>query len=512
MRYLSTRGGTPDVTASEAILRGIAPDGGLYVPESVPKAPAGGVAGGPGTGGAGGPGAAFRGTSLEVLTPFLTDFPGPVLADAVARAYNAETFDHPEIVSLKSLDARRHVLELWHGPTAAFKDVALQIMPFFIAAAKAVRDDRTHTLILVATSGDTGKAALEGFRDRPGVSLVVFYPYGGVSEIQRLQMATTEGANTRVVAVRGNFDDCQTGVKALFNDAALRERLAAKGIVFSSANSINWGRLCPQIAYYVHAYRALVGRGAVAAGGEVDLCVPTGNFGNFLAGWYARAMGLPVRRLVCASNRNNILTDFFRTGVYDLRRAFHRTSSPSMDILISSNLERFLFHAAGGDGAAAGAGAVRGWFDELRRTERFAVGEALRAAMAEVVTPGWVDEERVFATIRRVFRETGYLVDTHTAVALAVCEDQTAAGGELGPDGPPVIVASTASPYKFSGDVLAAITGERPADEFAAIERLREVSGVPLHRAVRGLREKPERHARVADIAGMRDVVEEMLV
>ena len=503
MRYLSTRGGAPAAPAAEAILRGIAPDGGLYVPESVPPALAAGAEAGGEAGGA------FPATSLEVLTPFLTDFAGPVLADAVARAYNAETFDHPEVVSVKSLDARRHVLELWHGPTAAFKDVALQIMPFFIAAAKAVRDDRTHTLILVATSGDTGKAALEGFRDRPGVSIVVFYPHGGVSEIQRLQMATTEGANTRVVAVRGNFDDCQTGVKALFNDAALRERLAAKGIVFSSANSINWGRLCPQIAYYVHAYRTLVARGSVAAGGEVDLCVPTGNFGNILAGWYARAMGLPVRRLVCASNRNNILTDFFRTGVYDLRREFHRTSSPSMDILISSNLERFLVHAAGGDGAAAGT--VRGWFDEMRRTERFAVGEALRARMAEVVAPGWVEEARVFGTIRRVFRETGYLVDTHTAVALAVCEDQTAAGGGLGPDGPPVIVASTASPYKFSGDVLAAITGERPADEFAAIERLREISGVPVHRAVRGLREKPERHARVTEISGMRDVVEEML-
>ncbi len=502
MRYLSTRGAAPAASAAEAILRGIAPDGGLYVPEAVLPVLSGEAA----RGAAGGP---FPETSLEVLTPYLADFPGPVLADAVARAYNASTFDHPEVVSLRSLDARRHVLELWHGPTAAFKDVALQIMPFFIAAAKAVRNDRTHTLILVATSGDTGKAALEGFRDRPGVSIVVFYPHGGVSEVQRLQMATTEGANTRVVAVRGNFDDCQTGVKALFNDAALRERLAAKGIAFSSANSINWGRLCPQIAYYVHAYRTLVARGAVAAGGPVDLCVPTGNFGNILAGWYARAMGLPVRRLVCASNRNNILTDFFRTGAYDLRREFHRTSSPSMDILISSNLERFLFHAAGGDGAAAGT--VRGWFDELRRTERFAVAEPLRRDMAAVVAPGWVDEPRVFETIRRVFRGTGYLVDTHTAVALAVCEDQMAAGGALGPDGPPVIVASTASPYKFAGDVLAAVTGERPDDEFAAIERLRQVSGVPVHRAVRGLREKPERHTRVTDIAGMRDVVEEML-
>ncbi|HPW17367.1 MAG TPA: threonine synthase [Candidatus Aminicenantes bacterium] len=504
MRYVSTRGGAPAVSAAEAILRGIAPDGGLYVPETVPRVLADGAAAGRAGGAAadGAPGDAFRAASLEVLAPFLADIGGPALAEAVARAYNAGTFEHPEVVPLRRLDARRHVLELWHGPTAAFKDVALQIMPFLMAAAKSVRGDRSRTLILVATSGDTGKAALEGFRDRPGTAIVVFYPDGGVSEVQRLQMATTEGANTRVVAVRGNFDDCQTGVKALFDDAALRARLAASGTVLSSANSINWGRLAPQIAYYVRAYRALVGRGAVAPGGEIDLCVPTGNFGDILAGWYARAMGLPVRRLVCASNRNRVLTDFFRTGVYDLDREFHRTSSPSMDILISSNLERFLFHAAGGDAAA-----VRGWFGGLRRTGRFEVGQETRDAMAEVVVPGWADEPRVFETIREVFRETGYLVDTHTAVALAVCGDQMAAGGGLGPGGPPVVVVSTASPYKFPRDVLAAVAGERPADEFAAIERLRELSGVPVHRAVRGLRDKPERHARVADIAGMRDAV-----
>jgi threonine synthase len=491
MRYSSTRGGVTPVSPSEAILLGIAPDGGLFVPESVPALDRDEAAG-----------ASFRETSRRVLAPYLTDLAPAALAACVDRAYNPETFDHPDVVSLRPLDARRHVLELWHGPTAAFKDVALQIMPYFIGAAKAVRGDASHTLILVATSGDTGKAALEGFRDRPGISIIVFYPHGGVSEIQRLQMTTTQGANTHVSAVRGNFDDCQTGVKALFGDDGLRRRLGADGVVFPSANSINWGRLCPQIAYYVHAYRTLVGRGAVAPGGPVDLCVPTGNFGNILAGWYARAMGLPVRRLVCASNRNHILTDFFRTGVYDLRREFHRTSSPSMDILISSNLERFLFHAAGGD-----AGTVRGWFGELGKAGRFAVDREIRESLAGVVVPGWVDEPRVFATIRDVFRETGYLIDTHTAVAVAVGRDETAAGGALGADGPPLIIASTASPYKFSGDVLAAITGERPDDEFRAVERLHELSGVPVHRAVRGLRELPERHSRVVDIAGMKDVV-----
>lgn len=495
MRYLSTRGGVPAVSPSEAILLGIASDGGLFVPQAVPGLDAAGLAG-----------ASFQETARRVLAPYLTDLDPPTLESCVARAYDRGAFDDPGVVSLRSLDGRRHVLELWHGPTAAFKDVALQIMPHFIAAAKTVRGDESHTLILVATSGDTGKAALEGFKDRPGISIVVFYPHGGVSEIQRLQMVTTGGANTHVVAVRGNFDDCQTGVKALFNDAGLRGRLAAKGIAFSSANSINWGRLCPQIAYYVHAYHLLVGRGAVAPGGPVDLCVPTGNFGNILAGWYARAMGLPVRKLVCASNRNHVLTDFFRTGVYDLDREFHRTSSPSMDILISSNLERFLFHAAGGDEAR-----VRGWFGDLKRTGRFEIDGAMRDALAGVVVPVWVDEPRVFETIRDVFREDGYLVDTHTAVALAACREGMAAGGGLGPGGPPVIVASTASPFKFSGDVLAAIEGERPDDEFRAIERLGELAGVPVHRAVRGLRELPERHGGVVDISAMKDFVMDVI-
>jgi len=484
MRYISTRDNFRPVSPAEAILLGMVPEGGLFVPESIPRLDEARLQG-----------ASYHETARRVLTSFLTDFTAAELEACIQRAYNAETFDAPGVVAIHPLDGFRRILELWHGPTAAFKDVALQLMPHLTAVAKAKTSDRSHTLILVATSGDTGKAALEGFRNVPGISLVVYYPHGGVSEVQMLQMATTDGENTQVVAVRGNFDDCQTGVKSLFGDPDLRHLLADRGIVFSSANSINWGRLCPQIVYYVQAYYGLVHDGILRDGCEVDLCVPTGNFGNILAGWYARAMGLPVRKLICASNRNKILTDFFQTGVYDTNREFHRTSSPSMDILISSNLERFLFETTGHDAAR-----VKGWFDALRRTGRFEADADTRRAISDIIVPGWADEPRVFRTIGETFRRTGYVLDTHTAVAVAVSGDLGAAGV-----GVPMIIASTASPFKFSSDVLEAITGERPEGEFLSIERLGRVSGMPVHRAVRGLRDKPVRHDRIIDIAGMRE-------
>jgi threonine synthase len=336
---------------------------------------------------------------------------------------------------------------------------------------------------------------LEGYKDAAGISIAVFYPHGGVSQVQRLQMATTDGENTGVFAVRGNFDDCQTAVKALFQDPALGAELAGRGIKLSSANSINWGRLAPQIVYYVRAYGLLLAGGEIRPGEEVDICVPTGNFGNILAAWYARAMGLPVRRLVCASNKNNILTDFFRTGVYDVRREFHRTSSPSMDILISSNLERFLYEITGRD-----AGRIKSWFAELP-SGAFRVDDGVKAALDGLIVPGWADERRVFAEIRKVHEEAGLIIDTHTAVASAVARDAMPDGG------PAMIIASTASAFKFAGDVLAAITGEAEPDEFKAIERLGEIAGVPPHRAVRGLRERPVRHEGVLDIAGMRRAV-----
>jgi threonine synthase len=386
-------------------------------------------------------------------------------------------------------------MELWHGPTAAFKDVALQIMPLFLATAKKKVGETAHTVVLVATSGDTGKAALEGFKDSKGISIIVFYPHGGVSEIQRLQMATTDATNTHVIAVRGNFDDCQTGVKRLFGDDSLKEALSNHRIVFSSANSINWGRLCPQIVYYYYSYLALAARGELSIGDPVDFCVPTGNFGNILAGYYARRMGLPVRRLLCASNRNKILTDFFETGAYDRNRQFYRTLSPSMDILISSNLERFLFEMTGHDGTA-----VARLNEQLGRTGRFEIDEAIRAAMAEVVVPEWIDEQRVLETIRKTYEDHRYVLDTHTAVGVAVSHDK-------GDEGVCTIIDSTASPYKFSRDVVRGITGETVSSELQSIERLHQLSGLPVHRAVDGLRDKPVRHDGVIDIDGMRDAL-----
>ena len=488
MRYISTRGENRPIESAEAIIRGLAPDGGLYVPESVPAFDFSSLGE-----------ASYHETARKVLSELLTDFTPGEIDQAVRKAYNPETFDASDVIDIAELDSRRHLLELWHGPTAAFKDVALQIMPHLLTAAKAKTGDKSQTLILVATSGDTGKAALEGFKNAEGISIAVFYPHAGVSKIQELQMATTDGRNTYVAAVRGNFDDCQTGVKNLFGDSKLANSLAEDNIVFSSANSINWGRLCPQIVYYVRAYNVLVGRGVIRRGEEIDVSVPTGNFGNILAAWYARKMGLPIRRLVCASNRNNILTNFIRTGVYDTNRAFHKTSSPSMDILISSNIERFLFEITDHD-----AGLVKSWFTELKRTGRFEVDASVREAVSALMIPGWVDEPAVFETIARTFRKTNRVLDTHTAVAVAVGETTQT------PDDPPMLIASTANPYKFSGDVLAAIEGKKPGDEFAAIERLHEISGMPVHRAVRGLLEKPVLHDHILDIPAMRDYVLEI--
>jgi threonine synthase len=485
MRYISTRGNGRTVTSAEAIIQGLAPGGGLFVPESVPAVDIKSLSG-----------ASYHETARRILASLLSDFTEEEIGLCIRKAYNPRTFDVPDVVDLAELDPHRFLLELWHGPTAAFKDVALQIMPHFLAAAKTKTGDAFHTLILVATSGDTGKAALEGFKDVPGISIAVFYPHEGISRIQELQMTTTDGRNTYVAAVRGNFDDCQTGVKNLFGDSALAESLAANAIRFSSANSINWGRLCPQIVYYIRAYNALVERGVICRGGGIDVCVPTGNFGNILAAFYARKMGLPVRRLVCASNRNNILTDFIRTGVYDTNRAFHKTSSPSMDILISSNLERFLFEITNHD-----ADRIKGWFADLKRTGRFEADDSVRKAVSSLMIPGWADEPAVFETIARVFRKTGRVLDTHTAVAVAVSE---AAGN---PNSIPILIASTANPYKFSVDVLAAINGERPADEFEAVKRLHEISGLPVHGAVGDILEKPVVHDRVLDVESMRGFV-----
>ncbi len=490
MMYESTRGNYSKVTASQAISLGMVPAGGLFVPQSVPQL---GVDSYINL-------SSYQETALPVLEKLLTDYSHQELSICISKAYDRETFDSSSVVPLFDLDEQRSVMELWHGPTAAFKDVALQIMPYLTDFAKRKCGNTMHTVILVATSGDTGKAALEGFKNAPGISIVVFYPHGGVSEIQRLQMATTEGNNTAVVAVRGNFDDCQSGVKELFADSLLRTELNKKGIELSSANSINWGRLCPQIVYYFTAYADAVRRGRIKKGEAVDFCIPTGNFGNILAGYYAKCMGLPIDKLICASNKNRVLADFFATGIYNRKREFYRTNAPSMDILVSSNLERFLYAVTGGN-----KGLVETWYRDLARNGSFTVDETTKKAIDEVILSGWIDEDQVCSTINRTYNTYGYLIDPHTAIGVALSEFFRKRGRYT-------IIASTASPFKFSRDVLGALDGRAVSDnEFDCIIKLSEMSGLPVHYALEGIRERPVLHNRVIDKDKMRETVLEII-
>jgi threonine synthase len=490
LQYISTRKNHDPTAASGAIALGMVPDGGLFVPETVPQIDAAACCG-----------KSYQESAEKILAPLLPDFSSEDIAYCVSRAYNSSTFDTGEIVNVVPLDEGRSVMELWHGPTAAFKDVALQIMPHFMAASKRILGDASHTVILVATSGDTGKAALEGFKNSKGISIIVFYPHEGVSEIQKLQMATTDGSNTHVVAVRGNFDQCQNGVKLILGSAALRERFRKKGCAFSSANSINWGRLCPQIVYYWTSYCALAARGVITSGEKVNFCVPTGNFGNILAGYYAMRMGLPVNKLICASNKNRVLADFFETGRYDSNRTFYRTMSPSMDILISSNLERFLFEMTGHDAVA-----VNAWSRSLADTGAFVVDGATRDRMKAIIMPGWVDEPEVTSAIAGIYKKTGYVLDTHTAVAAALSARVPSAD-----DTAHTVIASTASPFKFSHHVLAGMTGSSPDDEFEAIERITKLSRLPVHRALSNLRDRPLLHTRVIEQSQMKETLFEIM-
>jgi len=489
MRYISTRGNSEPMSFAGAVMEGMVSSGGLFVPEKVPQVDFSKLAG-----------RSYREIAIAVLTPFMGGFDGGEIAACVNEAYTPESFDIPEAVKTVPIGGNRYILELWHGPTAAFKDVALQIMPRFMRFSKVKCKDDSRTLILVATSGDTGKAALEGFKNREGISIAVFYPHGGVSEIQRLQMATTDGNNTHVFAARGNFDDCQSGVKALFGNSGLRDKAALCGVKFSSANSINWGRLCPQIVYYVKSYLDLVSTNVISYGDKIDFCVPTGNFGNILAGYYAKEMGLPIRRLICASNKNNVLTDFFKSGKYNKNRKFHKTMSPSMDILISSNLERFLFEMSGRD-----AGKVTKWYESLAKDGNFSVDKEVMEKTSGLIEARWVDEEESLKTIGRVYHESKYVMDTHTAVAAS------AAGGVNRDNDVPVIIASTASPYKFAPDVLTGLGIKLGGDEFESIKALSSSGAGSIHRAVDGLTEKKVLHDKVIDIGEMRETVEQLL-
>ena len=467
MQYLSTRDSALRVSAQEAIVRGLAPQSGLFVPETFPQADLD----------------AWKNLSYpelaeKVLAGFLTDYSADFLHTATASTYGA-AFGGKAGETVKVRDGL-YSLELWHGPTCAFKDYALQLMPKLLVEAKKNLGRTEKTLILVATSGDTGKAALDGYHDIPGVEIAVFYPTGGTSEIQRLQMATQEGANVAVYAVRGNFDDAQTGVKKVFGDKAIAAELEKRNIRLSSANSINWGRLVPQIVYYFAAYAQLLNAGKITFGDEVDFCVPTGNFGDILAGYYAKQMGLPVGKLVCASNENNVLTDFLTTGTYTAKREFFKTTSPSMDILVSSNLERLLYHVTGSDAEVAG------FMQQLAATGSYTVRPETLAAIQQTFSCGWSSEDEVAGEIRARYEKDGYLCDTHTAVAFHVAAQKKR-------QGVPMVVLSTASPFKFPRSVLSALGKAAPENDFEAMQQLEAATGHAAPASLAALRSKPER-------------------
>lgn len=488
MSFYSTRGGAC-VTASQAVLWGLAADGGLYVPSMFPQFSQEKIS-------------SFCQMSYQqiaqrVLRGFLEDYSISEIEESVNAAYTSPAFDDPAIAPVRRLDGNAYVLELFHGPTLAFKDIALKLLPYLVRLAAQKNEEKREINILVATSGDTGKAALEGFKDVPGTSCTVFYPAHGVSALQQLQMTTTAGANTHVIGVNGNFDDAQTGVKQLFSSSEFHEKMNAAGRLPSSANSINFGRLAPQVAYYFSAYAALVNNGAVRLGQPLNFVVPTGNFGDILAGYYAKRMGLPVGRLICASNRNNVLSDFFTDGIYYTHRTFFQTMSPSMDILISSNLERLLYECAGRDGRI-----VKSWMELLADCGSFSIGAQRLAELQKTFSAGFADDVMTAGEIRRVFERTGYLMDPHTAVASYVLNEYR----EKSEDRSPTVIVSTASPYKFSEDVLASLCGKEATDgldAFACAEELQAKTGVPVPRQIAELRTLPVLHRSVCEKNGM---------
>lgn len=467
MQFFSTRDQSRKVTASEAIAQGLSQEGGLFVPESFPQVDVQALCG-----------LDYPTLAAEILKQYLTDYSPEFLTSATQQSYGSAFGG--KAGAMAPICPGTWALELWHGPTCAFKDYALQLMPKLLVEAKRNLGRTEQTRILVATSGDTGKAALDGYHDVPGVDISVFYPTGGTSEIQRLQMATQEGANVAVYAVQGNFDDAQTGVKKVFGDPAVAAALAEKGVRLSSANSINWGRLVPQIVYYFAAYGQLLRAGEISFGDPVDFCVPTGNFGDILAGYYAKRMGLPVGMLICASNENNVLTDFLSTGCYAARRTFYKTTSPSMDILVSSNLERLLYHITGSDAAVAG------WMQSLNETGSYTVDKDTLAAIQQSFGCGWASEAEVCQEIRARYEQDGYLCDTHTAVAFHVAAQKKR-------ENVPMVVLSTASPFKFPRSVLEALGHTAPENDFEAMSALEAATGRTAPASLAALRTKAER-------------------
>ena len=494
MNYVSTRDKSLRMTAAQAIVRGLAPDGGLMTPEAFPHLPHGALEQLKDM--------SYQQRAVYVMQSFLQDFSSAELSAFAAAAYGNGKFSHPDVAPVRPVDGNTWCLELWHGPTCAFKDMALQMLPHLLTASLTKTAEDKTVCILVATSGDTGKAALEGFRDVERTRILVFYPKDGVSAIQELQMVTQEGGNVGVCSVVGNFDDAQTGVKKLFSDRALAEELAGRGYFLSSANSINWGRVLPQVVYYVSAYCDLLKSGAIQAGQQVNVCVPTGNFGNILAGYYARKMGVPIKTLLCASNANNVLTDFLHTGVYDRNRAFYNTMSPSMDILISSNLERMLFEMTGGDDAA-----VRDYMGRLNTAGRYPVSDEVKEKLDGVFASGCCDDRETAQVIGEVWKEKGYLIDPHTTVAFGVLDKYRKGTG----DNTPALVVSTASPFKFCSSVLPALGVTQLAQGTGILDQLTQVTGVEAPAPLAGLKDRKVRFQIVTEKEHMVDQVLEML-
>ena len=491
MYYVSTRGNNEKKTASAAILSGIAGDGGLFVPEEIPQL-----------------GISlddlskmsYKETAFQVMKLFFDDFTKEELTECIDKAYG-DNFDTPVIAPYAKKDDA-YFIELFHGPTIAFKDMALQILPHLLTCSAKKNNCNDEIVILTATSGDTGKAAMAGFADVPGTGIIVFYPNGGVSKIQELQMVTQEGENVSVCAIDGNFDDAQTAVKNAFTDPILIEELARANKRFSSANSINIGRLVPQIVYYVYTYAKMLADGEIKAGDKVNVCVPTGNFGNILAAYYAKQMGLPVNKLICASNKNKILTDFFATGEYDCNRDFYLTSSPSMDILISSNLERLVFELCGRDGAKCAS-----YMNELKSAGKYSITDEMKEKLGDFFG-GFSTEEENFESIKSLYEKTGYVIDTHTGIAYSVYKNYVAKTG----DTTPTVIASTASPYKFAGSVVSAIDSDYESkDAFGDIDVLEKISGVPVPSAVKKLKTAEIRHNLVTTREEIKNTIKAIL-
>ena len=489
MNYVSTRDNSIKATAAKAIAQGISVEGGLFVPDCFPTLSSADFD------------ALIKMNYIErakfVLSKFLNDFTEEEVDYCVKGAYTG-SFDNEQPAPISLINKNANILELWHGPTCAFKDLALQLLPYLLTTSAKKVNNGKKTVILVATSGDTGKAALEGFKDVPDTEILVFYPSDGVSPMQKLQMDSQKGENVHVCAIRGNFDDAQTGVKKIFTDNAVKAKLAENNMLFSSANSINWGRLAPQIVYYISAYCDLLEREPERVKDGFNIVVPTGNFGNILAAYYAKKMGVPVNRLICASNANNVLTDFIKTGKYDRNRSFFTTISPSMDILISSNLERMLYELSGNNDKEVAA-----LQDSLSKNGTFTVSDDIKRKMGELFWAGCCNDEETLKTIGKYFGEYSYLADTHTAVALNVYEQYIAATG----DDRPTVIASTASPYKFANSVLSAISERKGDSEFDTVKILSEVSHTEIPEPLMALENAEVRFKEICEKDNMLSAV-----